>query len=364
MRYLLSFICAMAMALGLTAQSVLAQPAGAIGDDFIYIVESGDTLSDLAELYTTSSDQWRKLKDLNQVEDELRLPIGKQIAIPFTMIPVMSVQAVLTHFRGEVWVNGTTATKDHTLQDGDVIRTGANGFATLQLEDQSTLSLPSNSQLHIKQLNAFKRTRINDAILELQQGSIESRVAPENTGVGRFEIHTPLSITGVRGTNLRVHTQNQQSRTELLSGAAHLNSENDQYQNLKKGYGASISADGSHFISPLLPAPVLGDPVRSKGGFSSTLQPINQAEYYLVQITLDSYGAEIVKSFTLDKETQHIPLAASTPEIHYAFVRAIDSNGLMGMDASVSFPGRNALISSDGAAVLSIDGQAILLTEF
>lgn len=364
MRYLFSFICATALGLSLATQSAIAGPAGAIDDDFIYIVEPGDTLSELAELYTTNTSQWRKLKDLNQVEDELRLPIGKQIAIPFSIIPVMTVQAVLTHLRGDVWINGVSAKKDHSLQIGDVIRTGANGFATLLLEDQSTLSLPNNSQLHIRQLNAFQRTHISDAIVELQEGSVESRVAPKNTGVGRFEIHTPLSITGVRGTNLRVHIQDQQSRTELLSGAAHLNSSNQPYQNLQVGYGASISTDGMHLISPLLPAPELSEPVQSKGSYSTRLQPVNQAESYLVQITLDSDGSEIVKSFMLDKNTVDIPLSGTTAKPHYAFVRAVDSHGLMGMDASVSFPGRQALISSDGAAVLSSDGQAIFLTDY
>lgn len=341
-----------------------AQPSGAMGENFIYLVEPGDTLSDLSELYATRAAQWRQIQGLNEVNNEFELAIGKALKIPFSMIPVIATEAAISHLKGEVWVNDSRVEKVQSLKTGDTIRTGETGFVTLQLEDKSTLTLPNNSQLYIKQLNAFERTQLTDAILELQAGSIESRVAPEKTGVGRFEIHTPMSITGVRGTDLRIHATNDTSRTELITGKAHLNTTQTSYQDLRQAQGASVRADGSYTISPLLPAPIATEPVRGGQGWQTTISPVAQAQHYVVQIALEPTGASLVQKFKIESNNSNnltISLPSSSPALHYAFIRAVDENGLMGIDVTVSFLGQRVLVSSDGSAVVSSDGQAILL---
>lgn len=361
MRLLLSLLLSFA-AISLSSMPANAQPSGAVGENFIYLVEPGDTLSDLSELYTARSAHWRKLQGLNQVSDELQLPIAKALKIPFSMIPVVATEALITHYKGEVWVNDNAVKKDQRLKTGDVIRTGVTGFITLQLEDQSTLTLPNNSQLYIKQLNAFERSQLTDAILELQEGSVESRVAPGNTGVGRFEINTPISITGVRGTSLRVHTANEAARTELITGKAHFNTAQANYQNLLQAQGANIRADGSYAIMPLLPAPALTEPVRGNQGWQTTITPVADADHYVVQIALAADGTSLVRSTEVPADELTVALTPSGPGNHYAFIRAVDENGLMGIDASLSFPGQGVLISRDGAPILSSNGQAIHLT--
>lgn len=364
MRTLLSLF--LALALSSVILPAQAQPSGAMGENFIYLVESGDTLSDLSELYTARSAHWRELQGLNQISDELQLPIAKALKIPFSMIPVVATEAVITHSKGDVWVNESAIEKNQTLKAGDVVRTGATGFITLQLEDQSTLTLPNNSQLYIKQLNAFERTQLIDAILELQEGSVESRVAPEQPGVGRFEIKTPMSITGVRGTDLRVHTHTNTARTELITGKAHLNTAQANYQNLLEAQGATISADGSYRIVPLLPAPALTETRRGGQGWQTTISPVENADHYVVQIALAADGTSLVRSTEVPAadgaEPLTVTLSPSGPGLHYAFIRAVDKNGLMGIDAALSFPGQGVLISRNGAPILSNNNQPILLT--
>lgn len=341
-----------------------AEPAGAIGNNFIYIVEPGDTLSELATRYTTRSEVWRQLQKINNVHDELALPIGKQLQVPFPLIPVVATGAELTHTQGSVWVNERPTSRAQLLKAGDSIRTGANGFATLKLEDQSTLSLPNNSQLHIRQLNAFERARLTDAILELQAGTVESRVAPEHTGVGRFEIHTPLSVTGVRGTDLRIHTAHGIAMTELLSGKAHYDTSTQQHLNLKATQGVSIQADGTSQIVPLLTAPSITAPEQGRQGWQVSLDPIVGAQYYVVQISLDPEGSQLVKHYEVPATQTFIPLLSSGAGDHYAFIRAVDKDGLMGLDATTTFPGQLTLVSSDGSSVTSGFGSPILLNTY
>lgn len=372
MRALFSLL--LALALSSTFMPVNAQPSGAMGENFIYLVESGDTLSDLSELYTARSAHWRELQGLNQISDELQLPVAKALKIPFSMIPVVASEAVITHSKGDVWVNESVIEENQTLKAGDVVRTGTTGFITLQLEDQSTLTLPNNSQLYIKQLNAFERTKLIDTILELQEGSVESRVAPEQPGVGRFEINTPISITGVRGTDLRVHTNTNTARTELITGKAHLNTAQVNYQNLLQAQGASINTDGSYVIRPLLPAPALTEPVRGNQGWQTTITPVVDADHYVVQIAQAADGTSLVNSTEVfaasgasgasGAEQLTVTLTPNGPGLHYAFIRAVDENGLMGIDAALSFPGQGVLISRNGAPILSRDGQAVLLTNY
>lgn len=345
-----------------------AQPSGAVGDHFMYLVESGDTLLGLAEEYTKGSNHWTQLKDLNQVSNEYALPIGKEIKIPFDMIPVVATEAVITHSIGEVWINDNTLNKAQALKAGDTIRTGKNGFVTLQLADQSTLSLPNNSQLYIKQLNAFERTQLIDAILELKQGSVESQVVPDtsqNRGVGRFEIQTPVSITGVRGTDFRVHAHEQAARTELLSGRAHLNTAQADHETLLTAQGATVNAAGDYAILPLLPAPNLSEPIRAGSGWETTISPMENVDHYVIQIALAADGTSLVSSKEVPAPDQGEPLTVSLMPSgagdHYAFIRGVDHNGLMGMDASLSFPGQAVLISRDGSPVLSSNKQAVLL---
>lgn len=362
-RFFYSLLSSLAL-LGLAWPVAQAEPAGALQDNFIYIVESGDTLSNLADLYTTHPTVWRQLKNLNQVQDELALPIGKQLKIPFTLIPVIATKASLTHTQGQVWLNDSPISDQQLLQAGDVIRTGPNGFATLELEDQSTISLPHDSELSIRQLNAFERTRLTDAILDLHKGSIETRVAPEKSGVGRFEIHTPLSVTGVRGTNLRMHTEAQLDRTELLTGKAHFDTVTEKHQDLKAQQGVAIQSDGASQIVPLLPAPQITTAQQGRNGWETTLQPVAGADHYLVQITLDSAGTQVVNRYTIPFNETTVRLVASRPGEHFAFIRAIDSKGIMGMDAKTSFLGQLTLLDSRGLRVTSLYGLPILLNQY
>lgn len=360
------FLCALLTTLSAWSLSLplaVAAPAGAEGDHFLYIVESGDTLANLAELYTSRSQLWRQLQQINHVNDELALPIGMQLKIPFELIPVVATEASVTHHQGVVWVNEQSISGPISLQAGDVIRTGDNSFATLQLEDQSTLSLPSNTQLHIKQLNAFERARLTDTILELQQGSLETRVAPEQTGVGRFEVHTPLSVTGVRGTDLRIHALGHATNTELLSGKAQFTTPIHSYQPLQATQGVAVATDGSSQVVQLLPAPQLSAATQGSSGWYSTLEPVAGADHYLVQIALDPEGSQVVNRFTLAADQTQVPLRASSSGDHFAFIRAVDQHGLMGLDSSLSFSGQLTLVSSDGTTVLTRYGLPVLLNE-
>lgn len=346
------------------ASPVLAQPVGADGDDFLYRVVQGDTLLDVSGRFTDKARNWTLLKQINQVADEYRLPIGKLLKIPFSMIPERPAPAEIVHVRGQVTVNGRSVRSGASLPEGGTLITPPGGFATLRLSDGSTLTVPANSAIAVDRLQAFQGTGLTDTIISVNEGSVESIVAPEQTGVGRFEVRTPVAITGVRGTRLRVHKQNSGVQTEVLSGVAQTSATTAGTATLKSGQGVITRADGvMQVVQPLPAAPKLSVPVRGPQGWHVEFAPISGAKAYLVRVAEDPEGTRLLSSRQYVSPDE-IRFSATKSGTHYLLIRAVAHDGLMGADAVQPFEGRPTLRTIDDAPVMTGQGDYVTLTEY
>lgn len=354
---------AFALAVCFFMAPAFAQPAGAHADNFLYRVISGDTLIDLAQKFTDNPANWTTLQALNSVQDPTRLVIGSELKIPFSLIPELPSQAHVSHSAGQVSANGNPLKETALLVEGDTITTGSAGFLTMILADGSVLSVPAASSLLIQRLRVFKGTGLTDTVFTMSNGSLESSVAPQDTGVGRFEIRTPVSITGVRGTRLRVRTSSGGSQSEVLSGNAQLSSGHNASARLHRDQGAAVNAHGKLLgVRPLLPAPALPPPERGGQGWNIAFPPVPGAVSYLVRVAANDTGSDLVSSHKFS--SPEITFSAPGAGTYYVVVRAVDADGVMGKDAVQSFPGRSLLKTSDGLAVLGGQGQFVLLTEY
>lgn len=346
----------------LSTASVHAQPSGARHTDFIYRVVPHDTLIDLSQKYTNTPQNWSLLQTLNNVDDTLKLSIGKYLRIPFELIPELPSQARVSYLTGQASVNGKPLAVGDMLSEGDLLTTSAGGFVTLTLEDNSVSTVTASSTVRVQRLRTFKGTGLLDAIFTMEQGSVESAVAPENTGVGRFEIRTPISITGVRGTRLRVHAGNQGVQTEVVEGAAQVGSGGFSDPSVRQGQGAALATDGRFLgIRPLLPAPQLETPQRGPQGWQIPFAPIGQAQSYVVQVTQDADGTQLISRQTFAAPPVTFSSPAS-PGSYYVIVRAVDSDGVMGQDSRLALQGQATLRSGNGQAVSTGFGDIVLLT--
>lgn len=345
------------------SMAALAQPLGADGDDFIYRIAKDDTLIELAQRYTDASSNWTVLQNLNAVTEPTQLPIGLELRIPFSLIPVVPSQATVSHVAGPAAVDGQRLGVDQEVSEGDTVATGPGGYVTLVLSDGSTLTVPASSSMRFDRLRVFRGTGLIDTIFTMREGSLESRVAPQDTGVGRFEIRTPVSITGVRGTRLRVHAQAQGSQSEVLEGAARLASGAGQAARLRPGQGAAIDASGKMLgVRPLLPAPDLDDMARGGEGWVVAFPPVPGAAEYLVRVASDAAGTELHSSRRF--ATSDITFSAPGAGTYYVLVRAIDADGVMGHDASLAFQGHALLKSGDGTPIATAHGAHVRLAEY
>ncbi len=85
-----------------------------------------------------------------------------------------------------------------TLVDwGDAVKTGDGGRARVALDDGSVLNVGSSSTLTVTQHNAAaQQTQI-----ELTYGRMRSQVVKQSKPNAKFEIHTPVGVAGVVGTD-------------------------------------------------------------------------------------------------------------------------------------------------------------------
>ena len=80
---------------------------------------------------------------------------------------------------------------------GDAVKTGDGGRARVALDDGSVLNVGSSSTLTVTQHNAAaQQTRI-----ELTYGRMRSQVVKQSKPNAKFEIHTPVGVAGVVGTD-------------------------------------------------------------------------------------------------------------------------------------------------------------------
>ena len=335
-----------------------AQPMGAEGDDFLYKVQPQDTLENIARRYTLQSSLWQTLQRLNHVDDPYRLSIGKVLHIPLSLIPERPAAATVIHVTGSVTADGRAVASGDVLQAGQTLHSAPDSSATLQLEDQSLLTLPQDTTLQLQRLQAFEGTGLTDTRIGIDQGTLESSVAPAHTGVGRFEILTPATVTGVRGTRLRIHTDASGSRHELLQGSAAIDGPDQQQQHLVPDQGAAYDAHGTLLaMRPLLPAPQGLTLSQSRDRLD--FDPIPQAVAYTIRITLDAEGSRLESRQQVDGPGAPLPGRSGTPR--YAFVRGIDAFGIEGRDAVLQLPATAILTTGSGLTVLSSDGAPVML---
>lgn len=322
-----------------------AGPAGAEGADFLYVVEPGDTLIGLAGRYMASADGWRTLQRLNGVADPYRLVPGSRLRIPLSQIPEQAASARVVYVSGEVRANGRPVQAGMSLDESARIETPPAGSVTLELPDRSRITLPPNTTVAVRRLRTFARSGLTDTVIRIDKGGADTRVAPEGSGVGRFELHTPMMVTGVRGTSYRVSADAAGSRSEVLEGRVGVSTARQARSapagraltaaaQVSAGYGVRVSGRG-RLSQPvaLLPAPVLLPPADTVLGpaFDAAWQPVSGASAYHVTVARDAALTELAWSGTTT-DTRARPDGLPEGKLYLA-VSAIDANRLTGLAA-------------------------------
>lgn len=313
-----------------------AGPAGADGEYFLHEVEPGDTLFWVAQRYTGRADVWRELKTLNRVADPYRLPVGTHVRIPLARIPVTVASARVVSVVGQADANGAALRPGMRVDEAAWLQTGADGLVTFELPDGSRVAMPPNTRLQVKRLRVFAGTGLGDTVMQVDHGGIESRVAPGGTGVGRFEVRTPMMVTGVRGTRYAVDAGQpgepgqRANRSAVLEGTVAVRSRRAR-RTVEAGHGVAVGAGGDAVVHTLLAPPTLSavptEPIYASHA-EVGWQPVKGAIGYQVRVTRDAERTEAVFAGTVAPAAAALTGLPDGPV--YLEVRAIDRNRIPG----------------------------------
>lgn len=124
-------------------------------------------------------------------------------------------------YQSEESVRETTATRGMRLQDGDRIRTPADGQALISFPDGSNAQLWPNSEVQVRQLRSSTyNDHRNFVLLSQLSGHARYNVAPSLSQERRFEVQTPQGRTLLREGSYRVDVTALGTELAVRTGSA------------------------------------------------------------------------------------------------------------------------------------------------
>ncbi|QTO20039.1 FecR family protein [Burkholderia seminalis] len=357
---------ACAVACAFAAQHAAAQPPAAAGKTVVYRTQAGDTLYDVAARYLQGADDWQLLQQINGVPAPKHLQPGVALKLPVARLRkekltarVIAVQGTAERASGGAF---TALANDATLAEGDRVRTGPNGFVTIELADGTHMSLPPDSQLDLKSLRRTVLTGTLDREFELTRGSVDSEVTHLKKRDDRFQIRSPSVVAGVRGTRFRVNYDaagNASTRVEVLDGtvgvAGHRQAADATLVHANFG---SVSTASGAVGTPveLLAPPALAHPdkVQDEPDVTFDVAPLAQARGYHVQLAHDAGLLDLFRETRTDAPRA---VFRDVPNGNYFLrIAAIDANGLEGLPRTYAFERR--VMGLDASAAPGAGGYA------
>ena len=308
-----------------------------------YTVQAGDNLSTLAQRHLQDFSDLAEVVRVNQIRNIHRVPVGRVIKIPRQILKYTPAQATISQ------INCTTALRldgaqsqdlkpGSTLTEGDVLRIPAGCRLSMSFEDQATVRLLSGAVVQLKTLrrNAFDANP--QVHLELLDGRLSAKVPTRAQPNAPFQVTTPSSLAGIRGTQFRVGFEASQgnAQVEVLSGAVAAQGLADTFTSrLETLQGLAISAQGKAFgVERLLPAPRFEQlAIAASGNAPAALHfaPPAQARRFSLTTSQDANFSAILSTQYTDQARVDAPnLSAKADFFQWS---AISGTGVMGLES-------------------------------
>ncbi|WP_169309336.1 FecR domain-containing protein [Desulforhopalus sp. IMCC35007] len=253
---------------------------------------------------------------------------------PIELLKVEKVSARVASVIGGVFIvsNGK---KLQRVSQGDLIMPGQ----TLVTEDDgfTHLIFPDNKYTRISSGSKFTLTylvKLSDNSLKaeffLEKGRITHAVKKQLKANETFTTRTPVSVTGVRGTEYRLKvTDDNVNIVETLQGVVQVAGEKGELS-LPKGMGTKVEAGRRPRAPKTLPAapetPVISDIVKELPVKIPSPSAGNGVALYHLRVTTDEQGYNTVLAKTA-KSGAFFTLLALADGNYFGFLTAIDEEG-------------------------------------
>lgn len=285
-------LLALTTALSLPA---LAQNTDTSSNVIVYKIKAGDTFNKFAEKYLQAPVNVAAIQSANQLHNINQLTIGSEIRVPRSMLKHTLAKATVMSLSCAVPIrlgNQKSLGIGTVLREGAVIEVPPECHVSLLLEDSSVIRLPSGAVLKLSTLRKNLIETAPEVRLDLTRGRIELDVNKQGRNANiPFEVKTPISVMGVRGTEFRVgySPEDKSGQVEVLGGVVETRGNADtQARPITRGYGVPVNEQGQALdIEKLLPPPTYADTQLTSGKTPSyvvRLNPVANANYYIANV--------------------------------------------------------------------------------
>ncbi|WP_245800455.1 FecR domain-containing protein [Thiomonas intermedia] len=338
--FLVAFSPALAQAQTLSLPAAAAEAHGPVWQ---YTVRPGDTLIGLGRQYLRDPAQWPLIQRDNHIAHARQIPPGTVLRIPADLLRQQPSSARLAQVFGQVLWRAQAQSAWQPAEAGQMLAAGSQvqapeeGSAVIELANGTRLTLQPGSELALDTLSLYADGLMADTRLRLQHGQVEIRDNPRRLPNQNLRILTPSAQAVVRGTQFRVGVEAQITREETLGGAVELQAAGAQVR-VDGGQG-SLARQGQPPLPPvtLLAAPDVSSlpSVFEQLPLRFTLPGQAGAAAWFGQIAPEAAPVQVlVQKFSVGKALN----IGDLPDGRYVLrVRAVDANGLQGLDASHAF---------------------------
>lgn len=296
-------------------------------------INKGANLIKLAKKYCKKKSDWKEIARVNRLSPPFLIVENQTLQIPFNLLKVTHFSAKIAAVHGDVSIRqGDTvtgkATKNDSLLPGQTIVTGAGSYAHLIFPDHRYTRIAPHSELTINYLIRLADNKLKVELL-LNKGRIIHTIKRKLKQNETFKTRTPVSVTGVRGTEFRLKMIDHETNiTETLRGKVGLKAAG-KIIGLKKGQGSRVKKDNPPSPPQPLPPPPTAPQLKSvykvlPAGFVAPAHP--QASFIRLRVTSDRQGERTLIE-QQKKPGQQFNLASLTDSTYFCFLTAIDAAG-------------------------------------
>lgn len=336
--------------LALLIALVWGAPAVSAADpakDYVYKVAKGDTVIGLSSRLLKSPADWPQIVRHNRMRNQDYIVPGATLLVPLALLNNALAGVTVTHVQGDVKAVASAGAAASvlalgaSLAEGAQVVTGKDGYATLKLQDGSTVRVQSGTDMQVERQRSYNDVGIFESVIKLSAGRVESLVRkflPDAAKQTRHEVKTPQANLAVRGTEFRVtmDTQSNTTRGEVLEGVVAMAADGSSARRLESGFGSVVGAGQKTVSDPvaLLAAPDVTQlaKLHERTILRFPLPTVSGAISYRGQVARDdAFNLVVAEIVSASPEIR----VADIADGNYFFrARAVDGRGLEGRDAT------------------------------
>lgn len=332
--------------------------APAIAETLVPIkVQKGANLIHLTRQFCTSKYHWKEIARINKLSPPYLISPGDIIYAPLELLKTEKLTATVASVIGGVFVvESGKELKRVSIGDliypGQTLVTEEDGFAHLVFPDNKYTRISSGTKFSITYL-----VRLADSSLKaqffLEKGKLSHSVKKQLRVNETFNTRTPVSVTGVRGTEFRMKVPGANSNiVETLKGVVDVEAGGEELK-LKKGEGTRVAVGMAPAPPRKLPPtpPVLNVP----GVFRVLPVRIKSPEQaaditmYRLRVSTDPEGNNTVLE-QLEVPGKNFILLSLVDDTYYGHLTSI---GVVGFESIPAPPFKFMVRTIPGAPILS-----------